>query len=154
MFLLFSSLLAPLSRARFHLFLRHNGPLCILYRDRLARGFYDFCCTAREIKRCVLPSFHGPVSRSKLSPPKGKLLTGGNPDNTTSLDPANLSNTTSVDPTNPGNTTVVNANDMGNNTGGANTTAPLCDSGMYLKDVSGPTLRLIFALVVLPSYQV
>jgi len=94
------------------------------------------------------------IYAAPLAKPNRKLLTGDNPDNTTSVDPTNLSNTTSLgDPTNsdnttsvdpanlgnntdpniegaPGNTTVVDPNDLGNNTGGTNTTSPLCDSGL------------------------
>jgi len=83
------------------------------------------------------------IYAAPLAKPNRKLLTGDNPDNTTSLgDPTNSDNTTSVDPTNlgnntdpniegaPGNTTVVDPNDLGNNTGGTNTTSPLCDSGL------------------------
>jgi hypothetical protein len=85
------------------------------------------------------------ISAAPLVKSNGKLLTGGHPDKAASVDPANLSNTTtvgdptnpdnttSVDPANPGNTTVVDPNNLGNNTGGTNTTAPLCDSGLANK---------------------
>jgi len=79
------------------------------------------------------------IYAAPLAKPNRKLLTGGNPDNTTSVgDPANPDNTTSVDPANLGNntdpnalgnTTVVDPNALGNNTAGTNTTA-LCDSGL------------------------